>query len=167
MLDLIGSGNSTRLVRDTIVEVLDSEAPIVAERLGRLVANCFDLVTVRQARIDAILQLVPKNCQEKTPLGVVVWATPEQRKEWTSYRISTDDQRTFAEVPLPELVNALVFVVAESPGIAADAAMRDVASQFGLKKLGAKVRERLDAAVTWGTRHKVLDVDNDQLSIPR
>jgi hypothetical protein len=60
-----------------------------------------------------------------------------------------------------------VAFVATSPGITFDVAMRDVASQFGLKKLGAKVRERLDITAMHGITHHVLDMNDDQLSIPR
>jgi hypothetical protein len=165
ILDLMGSGTAKKQVMAVIDEVLTIEAPIVAERLGRLVANSFSLNTVKQARIDAIVELVAKGKIEVTDLGTVIWQSSEQKKSWNCYRTSTGDElRRFEEIPLPELRCALVAVVAAIGDLSIDDAMRAVASKYG-KKVGPKIRMQLEAVIESSQSRRLVTRHGDRLQL--
>ncbi len=126
--------------------MIETEGPIELARLTRIVARRFGLNAVRAARADDIARLVPRGQLKKGRLGSFAWPANLDPAEWTGFRyVDADATRSLDEVAPEEIANAMLAVQAEYPGASGEDILRRTAELFGILRLGANVRSRLDA----------------------
>ncbi|MHA7618118.1 DUF4011 domain-containing protein [Cellulosimicrobium cellulans] len=143
------SGASRAKLRDELVEVVRIEGPVLVERLARVVAARFDLARVREGRREQILQRLPRGLAKRAPNGDVIAWPGSDPTSYDTYRVpGPGEKREIADIPYHELRNAMVEAVRGAHGMTTDDALRETARVFGILRLGAKVRERLEGTLT-------------------
>ena len=146
LLDALPDRAAAATVREQLLDVIETEGPIELARLTRIVARRFGLNTVRAARADDIARLVPRGQLKKGRLGSFAWPANLDPAEWTGFRhVDADAARSLDEVAPEEIANAMLAVQAEYPGASDEDTLRRTAELFGILRLGANVRSRLDA----------------------
>jgi lambda repressor-like predicted transcriptional regulator len=148
VLDRLDEPAVARQVKELVAEVVDAEAPIELRRLTRLVGGAFGIARVRQARQDAILDLIPAHVRVDREDGFA-WPAHRSRRSWQGYRVSDDPQsRPLAEIPLVEIANAMRGAQAQNPDVGwnSDEMLRATLAVFGAKRLTDGAWSRLDEA---------------------
>jgi len=146
VLDALPDRWAKTAVREQLDDVIATEGPIELARLTRIVARRFGLNAVRAARAEAITALIPRKQVRRGKLGVFVWPHDLDPDAWEGFRYALDDPlRTLDEVAPEEIANAMRAVMSEYPRFHSEDVLRTTADVFGIVRLGAKVRERLEA----------------------
>jgi hypothetical protein len=146
VLDALPSRAAAATVREQLLDIIATEGPVELTRLVRIVGRRFGLNAVRAARADDIARLIPRGQLRKGRLGLFAWPAGLDPLTWTGFRIvDPNGSRTLDEIAPEEIANAMQAVVAESPGIGDEDVLRRTAELFGIVRLGAKVRSRLQA----------------------
>jgi hypothetical protein len=166
-LDLTGA-RSIGLVREQISEVIAAEGPVVVDRLLKTVASRFGLSKLHATRKEQLRALIGRDAVTVAPNGdVIAWPEGTNRTRYVGYRVpGPAGHRDLADIPYPELRNALLHVVRTAHGIGADDALRETAREFGITRLAAKVRERLLGVVSGALTEGVVRRDGDDLMVP-
>ncbi|KAA1419202.1 DUF4011 domain-containing protein [Nocardioides humilatus] len=146
LLDALPARAAAATVREQLLDVIETEGPIELARLTRIVARRFGLNAVRAARADDIARLVPRGQLKKGRLGSFAWPANLDPAEWTGFRyVDADATRSLDEIAPEEIANAMLAVQAEYPGASGEDTLRRTAELFGILRLGANVRSRLEA----------------------
>jgi hypothetical protein len=146
VLDALPDRAAAATVREQLLDVIETEGPIELARLTRIVARRFGLNAVRAARADDIARLVPRGQLKKGRLGSFAWPANLDAAGWTGFRhADAVASRSLDEVAPEEIANAMLAVQAEYPGATREDILRRTAELFGIVRLGANVRSRLDA----------------------
>jgi hypothetical protein len=146
VLDALPSRAAAATVREQLLDVIATEGPVELTRLVRIVGRRFGLNAVRAARADDIARLIPRGQLRNGRLGLFAWPAGLDPLTWTGFRIvDPNGSRTLDEIAPEEIANAMQAVVAEYPGIGDEDVLRGTAELFGIVRLGAKVRSRLQA----------------------
>ena len=143
VLDSLPDRWSAQQVREVISDVLCTEGPIHVERLARLVAACFDLTRLNQARIDSIVRQVPSELLVD-PDEPFAWPTGLLPGTWTQFRSGGD--RALEHVSLREIGNAMVALCRDAAGMSPDELATETLAVFGGKRKTPGIGARLDAA---------------------
>lgn len=102
---------------------------------------------MRAARVDEIVKLVPRaQVNRSRRLGDFAWPQGMEPETWKGFRIAgTAGSRTLEEVAPQEIANAMQAVLEEYPDLEyVDEVLRPTAELFGIVRLGANVRARLE-----------------------
>jgi hypothetical protein len=146
VLDALPDRTAAASVREQVVAVIEAEGPIEVARLTRIVARRFGLYAVRAARAEDIAKLIPRGQLRKSRLGSFAWPTGLDPATWTGFRtVDPDASRTLDEVAPEEMANAMHAVLTERPTSSYEDVLRRTAELFGIVRLGANVRSRLEA----------------------
>ncbi|MGE3326375.1 MAG: AAA domain-containing protein [Acidimicrobiia bacterium] len=148
VLDQLPERAAASVVREQVIDVIETEGPIEVTRLARIVARRFGLNAVRAARADDIIRLVPRaQVRKSRKLGSFAWPSALDPDTWAGFRIVDENgSRTLDEIAPQEIANAMLAVLHEYSDIEiVDDLLRRTAEIFGFSKLGAKVRDRLEA----------------------
>lgn len=145
------SGAARRQIQAGIHDVLQVEAPVEANRLGRLVARRFGLKRVRQDRIDFILQHLEAGALHESTHGRFVWSQNIRPDSWKCFRRATPagEDRKVEEIAPEEIRNALVYIAEKGLGVRDQGALADLAEFFGFKRLTKGIKEHLESVITW------------------
>ncbi|WP_170163172.1 DUF4011 domain-containing protein [Bogoriella caseilytica] len=155
--------SSVAAIRKEIGDVVQTEGPVLEERLVRIVAARFDLSRVRETRRAQILACAPRGLAVEAKNGdVVYWPEGMNADAFTAYRLP-DDKRDIHDVPYQELRNAMVDVVRSAHGMEHEDALRETARVFGVTRLGAKVRERLEGVLQAAARENFLTAQDERV----
>lgn len=146
-LDRLPDRTAAATVRDQVRDVIETEGPVELGRLARIVARRFGLNAVRSARADSIIKLVPRGQVRKNRrLGDFAWPTHLDPEAWAGFRIAGQDgARSLDEIAPEEIANAMLAVLDEYDLNLVDDLLRATAELFGITRLGANVRARLEA----------------------
>lgn len=146
VLDELPNRRAAGLVRQQLVDVIACEGPIELGRLARIVGNRFGIERVRAARAEAIVKLIPRGHVKKSPLGNFAWPEHLDENTWTGFRTgNADGSRPLDEIAPEEIANAMRSALAMQPAIGTEDLLRATAALFGISRLGAQVRARLEA----------------------
>lgn len=146
VLDALPDRKAAAMVREQVVDVIEAEGPVEVARLTRIVARRFGLYAVRAARAEDIAKLIPRGQLRKGRLGAFAWPSDLDPTTWTGFRaVDPNASRTLDEVAPEEIANAMRAVLAERPTSGEDDVLRRTAELFGIVRLGANVRSRLQA----------------------
>lgn len=146
VLDALPDRKATATVREQVIDVIEAEGPIGSARLARIVARRFGLNAVRAARAEDITKLIPRGQLHKSRLGSFAWPASLDPATWTGFRfVDPDGSRSLDEVAPEEIANAMHAVLAEYPESSVEDVLRRTAELFGIVRLGANVRSRLEA----------------------
>lgn len=111
VLDNLAVRTNQRLVAAAVIEAINAEGPIHAERLARLVAAAFEVRKLSLTRITDIAAQVPKSTVT-TEDRAIFWPARIAPDQWDGFRGSLDaEARPTEHIALRELANALVAVV--------------------------------------------------------
>ena len=145
VLDALPDRAAAAMVREQVLDVIETEGPVETARLARVVARRFGLSTVRAARVDDITELIPRSQVKKSRLGAFAWPAGLDPSTWTGFRyVDPEGSRSLDEVAPEEIANAMKAVANEYQGTQEDV-LRRTAELFGIVRLGANVRTRLEA----------------------
>ena len=145
LLDNMQGSLVQEIVIKMIQKVLEVEAPIETTRLARIIGNWCGLERVRQARMEELIGLIPRDQIEETGVGDFVWLTSDQKNAWGVFRPENpNSERDLDEIHPNEFVNALLDTLQHARSLAREEATRLVAGIFGYSKLTAKVRTRIE-----------------------
>ncbi|MGV0578352.1 DUF3320 domain-containing protein [Mycolicibacterium elephantis] len=151
VLDELHSSWAKTNVTNTIVSVLEVEAPMQRDRLAKLVANAYGLGRVNDDRRRSIQRLVPHDyIQEADP--EFYWPPGVNPSTWRIVRVPRAGiSRPLDEVSLIEISNAMAIVAERTGGIEIDDLKRETLNMFGGKRLTPAVDARLRAALQRAT----------------
>lgn len=147
LLDQLPDKQAAAAVRAQVLDVIEAEGPIELTRLARIVARRFGLNAVRTARADEILRLIPRaQLRKSRKLGDFAWPAGLDPETWAGFRIADEGgTRSLDEVAPEEIANAMFAVLDEYPDLEfVDDILRRTAELFGIVRLGANVRSRLE-----------------------
>lgn len=134
-------------IREELLDVVNVEGPVLADRLARVVGNRFGLSRVREARRDQILALAPRGRRRKAKNGdTVYWPETIDPGSYAEFRVP-GARRDVDEIPYQELRNAMLDVVRRAHGLRREDLLRETARLFGVTRLGARIRDRLDGVL--------------------
>ena len=146
VLDGLPDRAAATTVREQVLDVIEAEGPVETARLARIVARRFGLSAVRAARVDDITRLIPRNQVKKSRLGAFAWPEGLDASTWTGFRyVDPEGSRSLDEVAPEEIANAMKAVAGEYLGSTQEEVLRRTAELFGIVRLGANVRMRLEA----------------------
>lgn len=150
--DVLAKGPDDHYARREIVamisKVLDVEAPIEVNRLGKAVCRGFGFNRVTPARIEQIISLVPKNQIKKDAIGRFAWKSKAEWETWTRYRTSVGEMaRSAEEISVFEYGNALVDFVERAHSLDYEEAIRELANAFGFQRVSAQIKSAIEAAI--------------------
>jgi len=133
------------LVRAILGEIVEHEAPIQVERLGRLAVNCFGFSRVSADRVSAVRAFVPRERCVSTELGTFVWPDGARASEWRGFRTTqVSNDRQFAEICPEEIGNAMLHVLVMAPNrMTEDDLFRKALAALGYRKLTEGILGRL------------------------
>ncbi|WP_100350241.1 AAA domain-containing protein [Luteimicrobium subarcticum] len=153
VLDSLPQRRAVAAVREQILDIVQSEGPVELGRLVRIVGRRFGLQTVRANRVAAIQQVVPRVQVRKSRHGDFVWPQGVDPATWTGYRSADADMsRTLDEVAPEEIANAIRALVRDGRGTTDEELLRATAEVFGIVRLGANVRTRLEGVYSLHVR---------------
>ena len=154
-------------MRDVALDVIAVESPIEEGRLARVVGNRFGLRRVVAKRAAEILGVVPRTLRHDTLLGIFYWAPGSSPETYTGFRATPPEvSRPLAEVAREEIANAMAHLARLGHGIAREELLRETASVFGVGRLTAPARERLEAVLAWAVAAGRLEVDGERVVSP-
>ncbi|ULN42475.1 DUF3320 domain-containing protein [Mycolicibacterium crocinum] len=147
VLDEIHTSYNRSHVVKIVESIIETEAPVHKDRLARLVGGAFGLSRVSEDRKRAIQRVVPQEYTRADDADFY-WPTGTEPQTWRTVRVpETGESRPIDEVSLVELGNAMVVVAEQSGGAMKDDLKRQAMALFGVKRMGAAVTTRLDAAL--------------------
>lgn len=147
VLDEIHTSYNRSHVLKIIEAIIEAEAPVHRDRLARLVGGAFGLSRVSEDRKRAIQRVVPQEFTRADDADFY-WPTGIQPQTWRTVRVpKAGESRSIDEVSLVEIGNAMVVVAEQSGGAVKDDLKRQAMALFGVKRMGAGVAVRLDAAL--------------------
>ncbi|MET1005585.1 MAG: DUF3320 domain-containing protein, partial [Propionibacteriaceae bacterium] len=131
---------------EVVLEVIEHEGPVHADRLAKLVARSFDLTRLTGSRADDILQTVPVDRWD-TDGERFAWPAGMDRARWTGFRRQDSAAvRPLEQVSLREIANAMTELIREAAGMSVDDLQRETVATFGGSRVTPGLRERLDRA---------------------
>ncbi|QJW35489.1 AAA domain-containing protein [Cellulosimicrobium protaetiae] len=146
VLDALPDRGAAAAVRAQVMDVITVEGPVAVDRLVRVVGRRFGLTTVRASRAADIARLVPRAQIRRGADAAFAWPQHIDPGTWTGYRIpDPDGTRRFDEIAPEEIANAMRAVVDAEPELDDEGVLRRTAAVFGLSRLGAGARARLEA----------------------
>jgi len=146
VLDELDDRRQVSIVREQIIDVINTEGPVEVGRLVRIIGRRFGLLAVRTARAEDITRLIPRGRVKKSALGSFAWPEHLDPNTWTGFRTAdADNTRSLDEVAPEEIANAMKAALAKKPTSSQDELLRGTAEVFGIVRLGANVRARLEA----------------------
>lgn len=165
-LDRLRTKAAQQNARAIIEVIVDTEAPIHAERLAKLVGNAFGLKRVQRDRVKSILHQVTKSDVVKDNDGFV-WAKSVDPQRWLLYRSCGEGVRAFDDVSPVELANAIVAVLTNKGSLDLDALRYAVMNAFGRKKTSKTVTDHfkkgLAQALIFG---RIVEIDGVVTLVP-
>lgn len=139
-LDRLRTKAAQQNARAIIEVIVDTEAPIHAERLAKLVGNAFGLKRVQKDRVKAIMHQMTRSEVIKDVDGFV-WPKNVDPRRWLLYRSCDDSVRAFDEVSPVELANAIGAVLGEQGSMDLDTLRYSVMKAFGRRKVSKNVAD--------------------------
>lgn len=148
VLDALPDRTAAATVREQLLDVIEAEGPIEVGRLARIVARRYGFNSLRAARADVIIRLIPRTQLRKSPtLGDFAWPVGLDPETWAGFRFALEHgTRPLDEIAPEEIANAMLAVFHEFPDLEyVDDVLRRTAERFGIGRLGGNVRARLEA----------------------
>ncbi|PIE25582.1 MAG: hypothetical protein CSA62_00820 [Planctomycetota bacterium] len=129
-------------LREWVDVLLLKEAPILHARLLHRAAELFDARMTAKARkrIEELLDLYGLR-----EIDQVVWHHEQDPEAWLDYREA--GPREAGELPLPELVNAGLAVLATELALSRDDLAREMARRFGFSRMGRRLEEAMQRGI--------------------
>jgi very-short-patch-repair endonuclease len=145
-----GSAGNTLCAQ--IQEVAEREGPILLPLLARRLAEAWGFQQVSRKVIghvrDHLSQAQVRSTRSSSE--TVVWPPDEDPREYDGFRgpgITPASQRKPEEIPLCEIANAVRHVIESYISMSEEALLKETASLLGVRRLTARIRRRMVAAM--------------------
>ena len=155
-----------RTLRAQSGEVLAKEGPLVFDRLARTVAAAWGLSRVTDRVRERVRSALPTSVIVE---GDWLWADAAQQTAFRGFRVPGDGaevQRDAEELPLPEIVHAMLWLLRQHQALAVDDLAREAARCFGITRLGSVVKEVMAAAMQRLVALALAVRDGDAVRLP-
>lgn len=153
------------LVRELLLEVIQAEGPVLADRLTSNIAARFGMQRIKGPRRDQILRCLPSHVTStKTRLGKCYWPDGADPATWNLVRTTENggESRPADEIVPQEIENAVMLVLHESNGICTeDHIKRGLNRLFGYNRTGSVIAQAYRAAFESLERQGKIFVVND------
>lgn len=162
-----GFSSGKKLVSEQLNDIIEAESPILMDRLLKVLATRFNINRLHSTRKSSLQSYVPRAQQEIAPNGdCIVWSLTNPEKKFKGYRVPEfPQQRDIADVPYPELLNAMLAITEKSHAISEDDLLRETAREFGVTRLASRVRPRLEGVLGSALKTGLLEYQNGLLHI--
>ena len=164
-LGSLPTGRHATSVAELVRAVVSSEGPVSTERVVRVVAHAYGLSRVVGQRAEQISAAIPTDLRRDAE--GFIWPDTVDPLSWNGFRSTQPGQdRPLEDVALREISNAMVDVAVSSFGIDADELVRQTARTFGLSRVTAATRPRLELALDVACRDGRLRRDAGLVTAP-
>ena len=163
VLDRLSERQSRGQVREQLTEIIETEGPVEANRLARVLGNRFGLSRVTKSRVAQILGCSPIKPEKNRKFGDFYWPSAVDPAEYTGYRPRYDAELTLSvsEISHRELANAMAAVLHDSGPLSEDVLLRETIGIFGWSRLGHHIRDRLEDVVGWAVTERKFSMNED------
>lgn len=154
---LADSPRAQRILRETFQAIVDAEGPVEIDRLAKTALHCFDLDRVREHRVRAALDYLPRQLQrQESPLGTWVWPEDLDPETWRGCRQTQEPtDRDIGEIAPEEIVNAMCRVLRpDGAGL-----YRETLELLGHSRMTTRVKTVLASALEFGIHAGRLPAD--------
>ncbi|MDO4497330.1 MAG: AAA domain-containing protein, partial [Bacteroidales bacterium] len=140
-------------------DILNCEQPMTLSYLCRRIATLREMPRVTQSLTNTVTEIAENNfCMQQIGSSTIVWKDLQSAKSFKGYR--KNNGRDITDIPVIEVMNAIVASVREQFSIRTDALTLIVAKQLGFTRRGAKVDQALNEALQQLLlEKKVVDTD--------
>lgn len=153
-------------VQNVMTQIVEIESPIQLPRLAKLVAACFDLNKVNQARADVILSVIP-NTMKVLNDEPFVWSSEMNPETWRGFRRTPEGiSRPIEIISWREITNAMVSLTSSNLGMSAEELKKETALLFGTKRITENISKYLDDVITRGVRNGKLLLSDSGVIVP-
>lgn len=125
---------------DMLREIIATEAPITSDLLYKRIVRAYGLTRVSprlQATVDTALRQINAACTPNGDSGRTYWSDTVRPEGYDRYR--TDSGRDFADVPVVEVENAMLYVISQQISLSTDDLKRLTAYQLGYTRKGTVI----------------------------
>lgn len=160
------AATALRALRAQAETVLAAESPLVFDRLCRTLAAAWDLSRVTDRVRERIRGALPANAVVE---GDVVWWDAAAAKAFRGFREPRDGEpapRTAEELPLIEIVHAMVWLLRQHQALGRDDLAREAARCFGITRLGTVVKDVTARAIDLLLASGLAVRDGETLRLP-
>lgn len=136
----------------SLKKIVETESPITIDLAMRRLAETFGVqrLTARcRKRFNQIITAAKRSGDLQAP-GDVLWKPGQDPASYDGFRVPGDDpssQRDIENIPLVELANAAAWVLQTQFGMPRDELVREIARQFGIRRITARISEHAEEAV--------------------
>ena len=132
--------------REMACAVLESEAPIVFDRLARTLASAWGVGRVTDRFRDRVRAALSTAALDDHG---VLWTSVAQRDSFRGFRVpsSEREERSADELPSVEVAAAMAWTLRQHHALARDDLARETARCFGIQRLGSVVRQVTELAL--------------------
>jgi hypothetical protein len=161
VLDNPTTSMNKRIIHDVMREILLCEAPVESKRFGRLVGTAFGFGKMSEARISVLLDMLPRRyAQDKENF---VYPEGIEPKAYTGTRSSPQTNRHIDDICLPEVGNAMLYILGQHGEMLKDEAFAETMRWFGGARLSTTMWYRIHIAVESYRKLKRLKEHNGML----
>ncbi len=155
-------------IADAMVHVIETEAPINQTLLYRRMAKGYGLAKVGariQDKLDAALRKT--GCVKVKQAGrTIVWRRDQDPKTYLTYRVSADDEkRTFDQLPLEEVMAAVIAVLDEKGPSDLDDLVKDASLKLGYNRLTSAAKSFFKRGITLAVRRNLVEKDGNMCTL--
>ena len=142
----------TRWVAERLAEVVDAEGPILKDEAIRRAYDSWAVARVGSKMREAVVDELSLLPLERRPRLVadVFWPAQLDAAAWTLFRVSRPDDpdiRAVEAIPLAEIKNAVLAVLARALAIDEDQLVGQLMQIFGITRRGAKVSDQFKEGI--------------------
>nr|WP_246865390.1 DUF4011 domain-containing protein [Cryobacterium sp. BB307] len=159
-LDQLFDPPTVAIVRQIGVSIVAVEGPVEPGRFARLIGQSCGMQRVTAKRVQDVLAVPqPELVRDNEGFFYLSSTGPDAHAGWA--RSQPGSGRPVEEISLVELVNAMRDVATVGLGASREELVRSTALAFGISRVTAGIRKRLDAALESGVARGVLGMSGD------
>lgn len=156
---------SRGLIRKTLVEIINTEAPISKKALFRKLLSSWNISRAGN-RVDSILNVVIFHIDKNETMdfdNIFYWKKEQNPEEYSIYRVEDQNgnKRSIDDISSYEIINAISEVLLEQVSMQTDDLIRETAKKFGFSRIGKLIDSTVRNAVEQGINRNILKVSGE------
>jgi len=149
-----------KMVVELANRMLEVEGPVHEERLARFLMVSFGIQQLHKKRKDEVLGVVEKHIRKERDF---FWPAGMDEATWVDYRPDPEYKRALHQIELVELGNAMADLGKKLGGGFKEELFRQTLGVFGIQRLTAQARERLEASLALMVERSRLVIRGDEV----
>ena len=153
------------MARDLIREIVRVEQPITEAYLAKRLAKCMGYAYA-SANVMKALEITARSLyRELSPVDgeSCYWLEKKYAEAYSFYR--SGSQRTIADIPAVEIVNAVKEVIREEFSLPKSSIPSAVSKKLGFGSLGPKINETVNAVLNWMEQCALINVNGEMVTV--